>query len=185
MLRAKRSRWLNPDVLTLDVEMPRMDGLAFLRNLMRLRPMPVVMCSSLTQNGAAVALDALSPGRGRFRRQTGGRRRARHQGSRSGDHQPRSRWPRRPRFGRLADVPALSGRGPSRRGRGAAEAQRADALCNDRSDRRDRRLDRRHRGHQGGSRTSALGRSRHRHRAAHTESLQRPIRIRDERKFGA
>jgi two-component system chemotaxis response regulator CheB len=53
---------LNPDVLTLDVEMPRMDGLAFLRNLMRLRPMPVVMCSSLTQNGAAVALDALALG---------------------------------------------------------------------------------------------------------------------------
>src|SRR5271165_757795 len=53
---------LNPDVLTLDVEMPRMDGRAFLRNLMRLRPMPVVMCSSLTQNGAAVALDALSLG---------------------------------------------------------------------------------------------------------------------------
>jgi two-component system chemotaxis response regulator CheB len=53
---------LNPDVLTLDVEMPRMDGLAFLRNLMRLRPMPVVMCSSLTQKGAAVALDALALG---------------------------------------------------------------------------------------------------------------------------
>src|ERR1700730_5426707 len=53
---------LNPDVLTLDVEMPRMDGLAFLRNLMRLRPMPVVMCSSLTQHGASVALDALSLG---------------------------------------------------------------------------------------------------------------------------
>jgi two-component system, chemotaxis family, protein-glutamate methylesterase/glutaminase len=53
---------LNPDVLTLDVEMPRMDGLAFLRNLMRLRPMPVVMCSSLTQQGADVALDALALG---------------------------------------------------------------------------------------------------------------------------
>src|SRR5258705_11567072 len=53
---------LNPDVITLDVEMPRMDGLAFLRNLMRLRPMPVVMCSSLTQKDAAVALDALSLG---------------------------------------------------------------------------------------------------------------------------
>jgi two-component system chemotaxis response regulator CheB len=53
---------LNPDVLTLDVEMPRMDGLAFLRNLMRLRPMPVVMCSSLTQKGATVALDALALG---------------------------------------------------------------------------------------------------------------------------
>jgi two-component system chemotaxis response regulator CheB len=53
---------LNPDVLTLDVEMPRMDGLTFLRNLMRLRPMPVLMVSSLTQNGAQVTLDALELG---------------------------------------------------------------------------------------------------------------------------
>ncbi len=57
-----RIKALNPDVLTLDVEMPRMDGLAFLRNLMRLRPMPVVMCSTLTQAGASVTLDALSLG---------------------------------------------------------------------------------------------------------------------------
>jgi two-component system chemotaxis response regulator CheB len=53
---------LEPDVLTLDVEMPRMDGLQFLRNLMRLRPMPVVMCSSLTERGAAVTLSALELG---------------------------------------------------------------------------------------------------------------------------
>ena len=53
---------LNPDVLTLDVEMPRMDGLTFLRNLMRLRPMPVIMVSSLTERGAEVTLDALSVG---------------------------------------------------------------------------------------------------------------------------
>ena len=53
---------LNPDVLTLDVEMPRMDGLTFLRNLMRLRPMPVVMVSTLTEHGAQVTLDALSLG---------------------------------------------------------------------------------------------------------------------------
>jgi CheY-like chemotaxis protein len=52
----ERIKALNPDVLTLDVEMPRMDGLQFLRNLMRLRPMPVLMCSSLTQRGAAVTL---------------------------------------------------------------------------------------------------------------------------------
>jgi two-component system, chemotaxis family, protein-glutamate methylesterase/glutaminase len=58
----EKIKLLNPDVLTLDVEMPRMDGLAFLRNLMRLRPMPVVMCSSLTHEGATVALDALSLG---------------------------------------------------------------------------------------------------------------------------
>lgn len=53
---------LHPDVLTLDVEMPRMDGITFLRNLMRLRPMPVVMVSSLTDAGAEVTLDALSVG---------------------------------------------------------------------------------------------------------------------------
>jgi two-component system chemotaxis response regulator CheB len=53
---------LNPDVLTLDVEMPRMDGITFLRNLMRLRPMPVVMVSSLTEKGADVTLSALELG---------------------------------------------------------------------------------------------------------------------------
>jgi two-component system chemotaxis response regulator CheB len=58
----EKIKLLNPDVLTLDVEMPRMDGLAFLRNIMRLRPMPVVMCSSLTQRGAEVTLEALSLG---------------------------------------------------------------------------------------------------------------------------
>ena len=53
---------LNPDVLTLDVEMPKMDGVTFLRNLMRLRPMPVVRVSSLTEHGAEVTLDALAVG---------------------------------------------------------------------------------------------------------------------------
>ena len=53
---------LKPDVLTLDIEMPRMDGIDFLRHLMRLRPMPVVMCSSLTQHGAEATLDALHLG---------------------------------------------------------------------------------------------------------------------------
>jgi len=53
---------LNPDVLTLDVEMPRMDGVTFLGNLMRLRPMPVVMVSSLTEQGADVTLRALELG---------------------------------------------------------------------------------------------------------------------------
>lgn len=52
----------SPDVLTLDVEMPRMDGLTFLRNLMRLRPMPVVMVSSLTERGADATLSALALG---------------------------------------------------------------------------------------------------------------------------
>ena len=53
---------LNPDVITLDVEMPKMDGITFLRNLMRLRPMPVVMISTLTEAGAGVTLQALELG---------------------------------------------------------------------------------------------------------------------------
>jgi two-component system chemotaxis response regulator CheB len=53
---------LNPDVLTLDVEMPRMDGLTFLENLMRLRPMPVLMVSSLTKKNAETTLRALELG---------------------------------------------------------------------------------------------------------------------------
>ena len=55
-------RNLNPDVLTLDVEMPRMDGIDFLSRLMRLRPMPVVMVSTLTEHGAEVTMRALELG---------------------------------------------------------------------------------------------------------------------------
>jgi two-component system chemotaxis response regulator CheB len=58
----EKIKLLNPDVLTLDVEMPRMDGVTFLRNLMRLRPMPVVMVSTLTEQGAEITLDALRYG---------------------------------------------------------------------------------------------------------------------------
>lgn len=53
---------LNPDVLTLDVEMPKMDGITFLANLMRLRPIPVVMVSTLTQKGADITFEALELG---------------------------------------------------------------------------------------------------------------------------
>lgn len=53
---------LNPDVVTLDVEMPGMDGLSFLEKIMRLRPMPVVMCSTLTARGAEVTIEALRLG---------------------------------------------------------------------------------------------------------------------------
>ncbi|MEN7530821.1 chemotaxis response regulator protein-glutamate methylesterase [Cupriavidus sp. 2SB] len=53
---------LNPDVLTLDVEMPRMDGLDFLERLMRLRPMPVLMVSSLTERGSEITMRALELG---------------------------------------------------------------------------------------------------------------------------
>lgn len=53
---------LNPDVVTLDVEMPHMDGITFLRKIMTLRPMPVIMISTLTQAGADVTLEALDIG---------------------------------------------------------------------------------------------------------------------------
>ncbi|MFW5683360.1 MAG: response regulator, partial [Spirochaetota bacterium] len=53
---------LKPDVLTLDVEMPRMDGVQFLKRLMPQHPMPVVVVSALTKAGAAITLDALASG---------------------------------------------------------------------------------------------------------------------------
>lgn len=53
---------LSPDVVTLDVEMPRMDGLSFLDKIMRLRPMPVVMVSSQTRKGADAAIEAMAMG---------------------------------------------------------------------------------------------------------------------------
>ena len=55
-------RELNPDVITLDIEMPRMDGIEFLGRLMRLRPMPVIMISTLTERGADVTMKALELG---------------------------------------------------------------------------------------------------------------------------
>ena len=62
LLARELIRNLNPDVITLDVEMPRMDGIDFLGKLMRLRPMPVVMVSTLTERGADVTLRALELG---------------------------------------------------------------------------------------------------------------------------
>ncbi|MGL4524335.1 MAG: protein-glutamate methylesterase/protein-glutamine glutaminase [Spirochaetia bacterium] len=59
---AKKLESINPDVLTLDVEMPRMDGLTFLRKLMASRPMPVIVCSSKVESGSENALQALDYG---------------------------------------------------------------------------------------------------------------------------
>jgi len=53
---------LNPDVITLDIEMPRMDGLTFLRKLMQHHPMPVIIVSSLTPKGSSLALEAMEAG---------------------------------------------------------------------------------------------------------------------------
>lgn len=61
-IAAERMRETVPDVITLDVEMPRMDGLTFLQKIMSQRPIPVVMCSSLTESGSDTALKALEYG---------------------------------------------------------------------------------------------------------------------------
>ena len=58
----ERIKALNPDVVTLDIEMPKMDGVTFLRKIMTLRPMPVIMISTLTQAGAEITLEALEIG---------------------------------------------------------------------------------------------------------------------------
>jgi len=62
IIAAEKIKKLKPDVLTLDVEMPRMDGVEFLKRLMPEHPMPVVMVSALTQKGKAITLEALDAG---------------------------------------------------------------------------------------------------------------------------
>lgn len=62
IIAARKIQRLKPDVITLDIEMPRMDGLTFLEKLMSQRPMPVVVISSLTQRGAEVTLKAFERG---------------------------------------------------------------------------------------------------------------------------
>src|SRR5919204_3187861 len=61
-IAADRLRQEVPDVITLDVEMPRMDGITFLQKIMSQHPIPVVMCSSLTEAGSETALKALEYG---------------------------------------------------------------------------------------------------------------------------
>src|SRR6201986_2220477 len=58
----EKIKQLNPDVLTLDIEMPKLDGLSFLEKIMSLRPMPVIMISTLTQRGASETIRALELG---------------------------------------------------------------------------------------------------------------------------
>jgi len=62
LIAREKIKKLAPDVLTLDIEMPKMDGITFLKNLMRLRPMPVIMISTLTEAGADVTLESLEIG---------------------------------------------------------------------------------------------------------------------------
>ena len=67
--RAQAIKELDPDVVTLDIEMPNMNGLEFLEKIMRLRPMPVIMVSTLTHSGAEATISALGDRRLRLRRQ--------------------------------------------------------------------------------------------------------------------
>lgn len=62
LLALQKMKTVWPDVILLDVEMPRMDGITFLRQIMATRPTPVVICSTLTEKGAAITLQALSAG---------------------------------------------------------------------------------------------------------------------------
>lgn len=62
IIAIRKIKSLKPDVITLDIEMPKMDGLTFLGKLMKLHPMPVLMFSSLTQQGAEATMKALSLG---------------------------------------------------------------------------------------------------------------------------
>jgi len=73
---ADRMREQTPDVITLDIEMPRMDGLTFLQKIMAQHPIPVVICSSLVEEGAQSTLKALEYGAGRCHCQTSLRQQA-------------------------------------------------------------------------------------------------------------
>jgi two-component system chemotaxis response regulator CheB len=115
-------RNLNPDVITLDIEMPRMDGLDFLSRLMRLRPMPVVMVSTLTERGADVTLKALELGAVDFvaKPKIGVADGLRQLGA---DITDKIRTAARARVSRLATAPAASAAG------GAAPAARPSPMA--------------------------------------------------------
>ncbi|MDA8155845.1 MAG: chemotaxis response regulator protein-glutamate methylesterase [Actinomycetota bacterium] len=72
-IAAEKIRWELPDVILLDVEMPRMDGITFLRKIMTQHPMPVVICSSLSDRGAQTAMNALGYGAVEVIQKPGGR----------------------------------------------------------------------------------------------------------------
>ena len=159
---------LNPDVLTLDVEMPNMNGLEFLEKIMRLRPMPVVMVSTLTQRGAEVTLGGARNGRGGLFRQANGK--CRHAVLQGGGA---SSWSRRSRRQPMrASVPASHHR------RGSQKPNDA-TVRSGRPDGRDRLLDRRRRSAVAGPLAFSRQLSAHRDHAAHAGAFHRNIRRTD------
>ncbi len=176
MSAREKIKQLNPDVLTLDVEMPKMDGITFLRNLMRLRPMPVVMVSSLTERGADVTLDALALGAVDYLSKP-----KIDLAATLKDYADEliekiriaARASVRALDPRQARAPDAVGPAAQRRCRAAQGAAAQPAAAHDRPHHRHRRLHRRHRGDQGSAHAAAAGLPGRRHRAAHSESLQR------------
>ena len=158
---------LNPDVLTLDVEMPRMDGLDFLERLMRLRPMPVLMVSSLTERGSR------SPcARWSWARWTPVTKPARH--PRRPDRVHRRHRRQDPRGLARARAHGRAGRRQPGR-RHAARAAAQPVAVHREADHRGR-LHRRNRGHQGTVDAAAAGQPRRHDRAAHAGRLHAVLR---------
>ena len=141
-------RSLNPDVITLDVEMPRMDGIDFLQRLMRLRPMPVVMVSTLTERGAEVTLKALELGAVDFvaKPKIGVADGLRQLGE---DITDKIRTAAKAHVRRLAQRPPRARAGGAGRPAKPAAARHRPAV--DREDHLHRRLHRRHRSHTRGA----------------------------------
>ena len=161
----ERIKALNPDVITLDVEMPHMDGVTFLRKIMTLRPMPVVMISTLTQAGAEITLEALEIGAVDFvAKPTSDLANAMAGAGHRIADQGEGRGARARRHAPRAAVP------PRRARNRATLASRA------RQDRRDRRVDRRRRGAQGRADGPAARLPADPDHPAHAAALHRGLR---------
>ena len=159
-----------PDVITLDIEMPRMDGLTFLKKLMAHHPLPVIIVSSVTQSGSAASVEALRARRHRRHRQARrpALRRVRHRTDHPGDSRACGASPGirlRP-----AAEPAPAGQTAARPP--PTPAARTTSV----GPHRDRRVDRRHAGHRDDSHATAGRHAADPDRAAHAGALHTRVR---------